>query len=205
MCGQQKQSKTPTTSSTAPVHQLLGAADAQTAHHTTSSTAPAHQLLGSANAETTPAGAPAAAADKSSDPTQHAKGRTGDCPGPSQQTATRRNVTQGDANAFVCICASVSAVSFYCGNPWIDLCHMHPFERGVGVQMHLFAFFASHFPPSQLASPNDRHLCPGDWYRWPNDRYLWPNDWYRWPNDRYLWPNPPPPPLGTVRGHRRTR
>ena len=32
---------------------------------------------------------------ESSDPTQHAKGRTGDCPGPRKETATRRNVTQG--------------------------------------------------------------------------------------------------------------
>ena len=31
-----------------------------------------------------------------SDPTQHAKGRTGDCPGPRQETTTRRTVTQGD-------------------------------------------------------------------------------------------------------------
>ena len=30
-----------------------------------------------------------------SDPTQHAKGRTGDCPGPRKETATQRNVTQG--------------------------------------------------------------------------------------------------------------
>ena len=29
------------------------------------------------------------------DPTQHAKGRTGDCPGARKETATRRNVTQG--------------------------------------------------------------------------------------------------------------
>ena len=32
---------------------------------------------------------------ESSDPTQHAKGRTGDCPGPCKETTTRRNVTQG--------------------------------------------------------------------------------------------------------------
>ena len=31
-----------------------------------------------------------------SDPTQHAKGRTGDCPGPRKETATRRTVTQGE-------------------------------------------------------------------------------------------------------------
>ena len=32
---------------------------------------------------------------ESSDPTQHAKGRIGDCPGPRKETATRRNVIQG--------------------------------------------------------------------------------------------------------------
>ena len=32
---------------------------------------------------------------KRSDPTQHAKGITGDCPGPRKETATRGNVTQG--------------------------------------------------------------------------------------------------------------
>ena len=40
---------------------------------------------------------------ESSDLTQHAKGRTGDRPGPRKETATRRTVTQGDANAFICI------------------------------------------------------------------------------------------------------
>ena len=32
---------------------------------------------------------------ESSDPTQHAKGRTGDCPGPRKGATTQRNVTQG--------------------------------------------------------------------------------------------------------------
>ena len=32
---------------------------------------------------------------ESSDPTQHAKGRTGDCPGPRKETTTKRNVTRG--------------------------------------------------------------------------------------------------------------
>ena len=32
---------------------------------------------------------------ESSDPTQHAKGRTGDRPGPRKGATTRRNVTQG--------------------------------------------------------------------------------------------------------------
>ena len=67
-CGQRRvdsknSQTTPATTSTSSIRQLLGAADAQTAHHATFSTAPAHQILGSANAETTPAGAPAAAAN----------------------------------------------------------------------------------------------------------------------------------------------
>ena len=36
---------------------------------------------------------------ESSDPTQHAKGRTGDCPGPRKETTTRRSVTRGGALA----------------------------------------------------------------------------------------------------------
>ena len=37
-----------------------------------------------------------------SDPTQHAKGRTGDCPGPRKETTTRRNVTQGGGGGGTC-------------------------------------------------------------------------------------------------------
>ena len=66
--GSKNSQTTPATTSTSSIRQLLGAADAQTAHHATSSTAPAHQPLGSANAETTPAGAPAAAADRTQRP-----------------------------------------------------------------------------------------------------------------------------------------
>ena len=57
--------------------QLLGAADAQTAHHVTFSTVPTQQLLGSANAETTPAGAPAAAADRTQRPDATCEGKNG--------------------------------------------------------------------------------------------------------------------------------
>ena len=81
-----------------PIHQLPGAADTQTAHHTTFSTAPAHQRLGSANAETTPAGAPAAAADRTQRPDATCEGKNG-CPGPRKGTSTRRNVTQGGCQA----------------------------------------------------------------------------------------------------------
>ena len=94
---------TPVTTSTSSIRQLVGATDAQTAHHATFSTAPTHQILDSANAEMTPARTPALLVllllllrpKESSNPTQHAKGRTGDCPGPRKGTTTRRNVTQG--------------------------------------------------------------------------------------------------------------
>ena len=60
-----------------PIRQLLGAADAQAAHPATFSTAPAHQRLGSANAETTPAGAPAAAAVRTQRPDATCEGKNG--------------------------------------------------------------------------------------------------------------------------------
>ena len=67
----------PTTTNTTPIRQLLGAANAQTAHPATSSTAPAHQPRGSVNAETTPAGAPAAAADRKQRPDATCEGKNG--------------------------------------------------------------------------------------------------------------------------------
>ena len=75
--GQQNSQTTPATTSTSSIRQLLGAADAQTAHHATSSTAPAHQLVGPANAETTPARAPAAAADSKQRPDATCEGKNG--------------------------------------------------------------------------------------------------------------------------------
>ena len=81
-CGQRRvgsknSQTTPTTTSTSSIRQLLGAADAQRAHHATFSTALAHQLLGSANAETTPAGAPAATADRTQRPDATCEGENG--------------------------------------------------------------------------------------------------------------------------------
>ena len=81
-CGQRcvdsKNSQTtPATTSTSSIRQLLGAADTQTAHHVTFSTVPTHQRLGSANAETTPAGAPAAAANRKQRPDATCEGKTG--------------------------------------------------------------------------------------------------------------------------------
>ena len=38
---------------------------------------------------------------ESSNPTQHATGRTGDCPGPRKGTSTRRNVTQGGVSTLL--------------------------------------------------------------------------------------------------------
>ena len=65
------------TTSTSSIRQLLGAANAQTAHPATSSTAPAHQRLGSVNAETTSARAPAAAADRTQRPNATCEGKNG--------------------------------------------------------------------------------------------------------------------------------
>ena len=81
-CGQRRvgsknSQPTPATTSTSSIRQLLGAADAQTAHHATFSTAPTHQPLGSANAETTPARASAAAADKKQQPDTTCEGKNG--------------------------------------------------------------------------------------------------------------------------------
>ena len=81
-CGQRRvdsknSQTTPATTSTSSIRQLLGAADAQTAHHATVSTAPAHQPLGSANAEMTPARAPAAAADRKQRPDATSEGKNG--------------------------------------------------------------------------------------------------------------------------------
>ena len=81
-CGQRRvESKnsqtTLATTSTSSIRQVLGAADAQTAHHATFSTAPTHQLLGSANAEPTPARAPAAAADRKQQPNATCEGKNG--------------------------------------------------------------------------------------------------------------------------------
>ena len=68
---------TPATTSTTSIRQLPGATDTQTAHHATTSTAPAHQPLGSANAETTPARALAAAADRKKQPDATCEGKNG--------------------------------------------------------------------------------------------------------------------------------
>ena len=68
---------TPATTRASSIRQLLGAAGAQTAHHATFSTAPTHQILGSANAETTPARAPVAAADRKQQPDATCEGKNG--------------------------------------------------------------------------------------------------------------------------------
>ena len=81
-CGQRRvdnknSQTTPPTTSTSSIRQLLGAADAQTAHPASFSTAPTHQRLGSANAETAPARAPAAAADRTQRPDATCEGKNG--------------------------------------------------------------------------------------------------------------------------------
>ena len=68
---------TPATTSTSSIRQLLGAADAQMAHHATFRTAPTHQILGSGNAEMTLARAPAAVADRKQQPDATCEGKNG--------------------------------------------------------------------------------------------------------------------------------
>ena len=100
-CGQRRvdsknnSQTTPATTSTSSIRQLLGAADAQTAHmphsahpqHTNYWAPRTRQRHQQEHRPQRPT--------ENSNPTQHAKGRTGDCPGPRKETTTRRNVTQG--------------------------------------------------------------------------------------------------------------
>ena len=62
-----------------------------------------------------------------SDPMQHAKGRTGDCPGPRKETATRRNVTQGSGEVVCC------TLSLACNGAWGWGLSTHAY-RSFGVQ-----------------------------------------------------------------------
>ena len=99
-CGQRcvdsKNSQTtPATTSTSSIRQLLGAADTQTAHHATFSTVPHANYWAPRTRKRHQQEHWPQRPTESSDPTQHAKGRTGDRPGPRAGATTRRNVTQG--------------------------------------------------------------------------------------------------------------
>ena len=124
-CGQRRvdsknSQTTPPTTSTSPIRQSLGAADAQTAHMPHSAqprhtnywaprTQKRHQQEHWPQRPT-----------ESSNPTQHVKGRTGDCPGPRKGATTRRNVTQGVIRGGVVVPAAVSAAYKQCkaSPPW---------------------------------------------------------------------------------------
>ena len=70
-----------------PIPQLPGATDAHTAHHTTSSTAPSTpNHWAPRTRKRHPQEHRPQRPTERSDPTQHAKGRTGDCPGPRKET-----------------------------------------------------------------------------------------------------------------------
>ena len=76
--GQQKQSNDPHNNQHIPQYANYWAPlTRKLAHPATSSTAPARQRLGSANAETTPAGAKAAAADRTQRPDATCEGKSG--------------------------------------------------------------------------------------------------------------------------------
>ena len=69
--GRENRQTTRAATSTTPVRQLLGMANAPAV----TNTAPVHQRRGSANAETTPAEAPAAAADTTQRPNAACEGK----------------------------------------------------------------------------------------------------------------------------------
>ena len=75
--GRQKQSNDPGNNQHNPKYTNYWAPLTRKAHPATFSTAPTHQRLGSANAETTPAGAPAAAADRKQPPDATCEGKNG--------------------------------------------------------------------------------------------------------------------------------
>ena len=78
LCGRQKQSNDPSNNQHNPQHANYWAPLTRKRHTiATSSTAPTHQTLGSANAETTPAGAPAAAAVRTQRPDAAREGKNG--------------------------------------------------------------------------------------------------------------------------------
>ena len=52
---------------------------------------------------------------ESSDTTPHAKGRTGDCPGPRKETTTRRNVTRGVRSLLFAALRQSSGAAFWAG------------------------------------------------------------------------------------------
>ena len=77
VCGQQKQSNDPGNNQHNPQYANHWAPLTCKRHTLPHSAQPRHQLLGSANAEMTPAGAPAAAADRKQRPDATCKGKNG--------------------------------------------------------------------------------------------------------------------------------
>ena len=79
-----------------------------------------------------------------SDPTQHAKGRTGDCPGPRKGATTRWNVTQGGG-----------------GEPWLRCCLGVPsLQGGHGGEWGLqHSQVTDAFVPPTQASPPVSNDC----------------------------------------------
>ena len=97
-CGQRRvdsknSQTTPATTNTSSIRQLLGAAMRHTMPHPAQ---PQHTYYGAPQTRQRhqPEHRPQRPTERS-DPTQHAKGRTGDCPGPRKGITTQRNVTQG--------------------------------------------------------------------------------------------------------------
>ena len=91
-----------------------------------------------------------------SDPMQHAKGRTGDCPGPRSETTTRRNVTQGGGGGLKRGANSPSPPhppSTFFGSPGQGIVFVLQFQSGnrEGVSRHprMEVFCDTHATPEQ--------------------------------------------------------
>ena len=89
---------------------------------------------------------------ESSNPTQHAKGRTGDFPGPREGATTRRNVTQGVRTGSTTRRECVGAVYSICFSCWNPL-------YGSAPRIYIAARMASTWLRQEDGN-NKRHQCP---------------------------------------------
>ena len=90
-----------------------------------------------------------------SDPTQHAKGRTGDRPGPHKETTTRRNVTQGGQGSFYQL--STAGGQSFSLVPVVPVSLAQEFSSApIKPQHHL----PPPPPPAPLDPPTNHHHAP---------------------------------------------
>ena len=122
VCGQQKQSNDPHNNQHNPQHANYWAPLTRTLHIPPHPTQPRHtnDWAPRTRKRHQQEHRPQRPTERS-DRTPHAKGRTGDCPGPRKETATRRNVTRGQGGAsswgttsFFSFGAEIVPTQFFC-------------------------------------------------------------------------------------------